>query len=266
MQRREFMRFLGHAAACSVSWPLTASAQTTSTYRLGTLGPRDPFDEKSPFGSILVRVLGQQGYTLGKNMALDARGAKGDMRAACLNCFQRNEGGQGCDAFVVTGFPVALTAKAVGIATVVAVRPRAIRWQPAWWPVWRVLEGTSPAYRTTRDDVEHQASWVLLKQGRAEHPQGRDAVEQGRPRHDAALSGVGPSRQMRRRPGSCRSALREPDDFDDAFAAMDGETPDAILMVSDSLTFLIASACSMTSPPTGCRRSMSTIFSFATAA
>ena len=32
--------------------------------------------------------------------------------------------------------------------------------------------------------------------------------------------------------------VREPDDFDGAFAAMDREKPDAILMVSDSLTTL----------------------------
>jgi putative ABC transport system substrate-binding protein len=32
--------------------------------------------------------------------------------------------------------------------------------------------------------------------------------------------------------------VREPDDFNEAFAEMDRETPDAILMVSDSLTLL----------------------------
>jgi putative ABC transport system substrate-binding protein len=32
--------------------------------------------------------------------------------------------------------------------------------------------------------------------------------------------------------------VREPDDFNDAFAAMDREKPEAILMVSDSLTLL----------------------------
>ena len=32
--------------------------------------------------------------------------------------------------------------------------------------------------------------------------------------------------------------VREPDDFNDAFAAMDREPPEAILMVSDSLTLL----------------------------
>jgi len=79
MQRREFITLLGSAAASSVCWPRAASAQTTSIFRLGTLGPRDPFDDKSPFGSILIRVLAQRGYTLGQNLAFDARGAMGDM-------------------------------------------------------------------------------------------------------------------------------------------------------------------------------------------
>ena len=69
MQRREFIALLGSTAASSGPWPLIASAQTTSkVYRLGTIGPRDPFDDKSPFGSILVRVLAERGYTLGQNL------------------------------------------------------------------------------------------------------------------------------------------------------------------------------------------------------
>ena len=79
IQRREFITLLSSTAASSVSWPLPASAQAASIYRLGTLGPRDPFDDKSPFGSILVHVLAQRGYTLGQNLTLNARGAMGDM-------------------------------------------------------------------------------------------------------------------------------------------------------------------------------------------
>jgi putative ABC transport system substrate-binding protein len=105
MQRREFITFLGSAAASSVSWPRTASAQTTSIYRLGTLGPRDPFDDKSPFGSILIRVLAQRGYTLGQNLAFDARGAMGDMRRV-PQVLQEMKADK-VEALVVTGFPVA---------------------------------------------------------------------------------------------------------------------------------------------------------------
>src|SRR6202051_1973154 len=116
MQRREFITLLGGAAASWVSWPLAAAAQTTSkVYRLGILGPRDPFDDKSPFGSILVHVLAQRGYTLGQNRALDARGAKGDMRR--VPQLLQEMKADGAEAFVVTGFPVALAAKTTGIST-----------------------------------------------------------------------------------------------------------------------------------------------------
>jgi putative tryptophan/tyrosine transport system substrate-binding protein len=119
MQRREFIALLGSTAASSGPWPLIASAQTTSkVYRLGTIGPRDPFDDKSPFGSILVRVLAERGYTLGQNLTLDARGAKGDMHRV-PQLLQEMKADK-VDAFVVTGFPVALAAKASGIPTVVA--------------------------------------------------------------------------------------------------------------------------------------------------
>src|ERR1700720_4290245 len=119
MQGREFIALLGSSGASWVSWPLTALAQTASkVYRLGTLGPRDPFDDKSPFGSILVRVLAQRGFTLGQNLALDARGAKGDMRR--MPQLLQEMKAEKLEALVVTGFPVALAAKTVGIATVVA--------------------------------------------------------------------------------------------------------------------------------------------------
>jgi putative tryptophan/tyrosine transport system substrate-binding protein len=55
-------------------------AQTSSSvYRLGTLAAGAPFGDKSPNGAILVRVLAQRGYTLGQNLAFEARGAMGQV-------------------------------------------------------------------------------------------------------------------------------------------------------------------------------------------
>jgi hypothetical protein len=66
MQRREFitlfgsapwrLRFLGRSLLRHRQRPSIASAHLAS---------QRSFDEKSPFGSILVRVLAQRGYTLG---------------------------------------------------------------------------------------------------------------------------------------------------------------------------------------------------------
>ena len=60
--------------------------------------------------------------------------------------------------------------------------------------------------------------------------------------------------------------VREPDDFGEAFAAMDRDPPDAILMVSDALTFLNRKRVFDYAAASGCRRSTNTTSSFATAA
>ena len=108
MKRREFIAGLGGAM---LAGPGTALAQTSSkVYRLGTLSPGPPFNEKSPFGAILVRVLAQRGYTLGQNLAIDARGAMGELGK--LPDILRDMKAGNVDAAVVLGFPAANAAKA----------------------------------------------------------------------------------------------------------------------------------------------------------
>jgi len=73
MLRRDFIPFL---AGALVAGSRVAIAQTPSkVYRVGTLLPGAPVDEKSPLGAILLKKLEQHGYTLGKNLAYEARGA-----------------------------------------------------------------------------------------------------------------------------------------------------------------------------------------------
>ena len=81
--RRKFLATLGGAAA----WSLAARAQqrpqdsvaqsSPRTYRLGTLTGNVPLSANSPDGTALLNALAQRGYTLGKNLAYDARGAGG---------------------------------------------------------------------------------------------------------------------------------------------------------------------------------------------
>ena len=49
--------------------------------------------------------------------------------------------------------------------------------------------------------------------------------------------------------------VRQPDDFNEAFTAMNSDMPDAILMVTDALISSIASAFSITRSSIGCRQS-----------
>lgn len=234
MQRRDFIALLGSSAASWFSCPLTAWAQITSkVYRLGTLGPRDPFDDKSPFGSILVRVLAQRGYTLGRNLALDARGAKGDMRR--VPQLLQEMKADGAATFVVTGFPVALAAKTTGIPTVVAFG--------AGDPVSTgLVQGLSrPGGNIT--GISDNATELSTKR--------LSLLKQLSPnlRRVAMLWNKDDLGMSMRYEASANAAqlvgvtvmplgVREPDDFDDAFAAMNRDPPDAILMVSDALTTL----------------------------
>jgi len=73
MLRRDFISLF----ACAViAGPRAATAQT-KVYRVGTLFPGAPLDEKSPLAVILLQKLEQHGFTLGKNLAFEARGAGG---------------------------------------------------------------------------------------------------------------------------------------------------------------------------------------------
>jgi putative ABC transport system substrate-binding protein len=233
MQRREFIALLGSTAASSVSWSPPASAQTTSVYRLGTLGPRDPFDDKSPFGSILVRVLAQRGYTLGQNLTLDARGAKGDMHRVpqLLQEMKANK----VEALVVTGFPVALAAKTVGIATVVAFGAG----DPVATGLVQSLSRPGGKITGISDNATELSTkrLSLLKQL---NPKLRRVAmlwnkdDLGMSMRYQASADVAQSVSVTVMP----LGVREPDDFNEAFAAMDREPPDALLMVSDALTTL----------------------------
>src|SRR5262249_61644320 len=73
MLRRDFISFL---AGALVAYSRDAIAQTPSkVYRVGTLLPGAPIDEKSPLGVILLKKLEQHGYALGKHLAYAARGS-----------------------------------------------------------------------------------------------------------------------------------------------------------------------------------------------
>ncbi|MGC2808842.1 MAG: ABC transporter substrate-binding protein, partial [Bradyrhizobium sp.] len=190
-------------------------------------------DDKSPFGSILVRVLAQRGYTLGRNLALDARGAKGDMRR--VPQLLQEMKADGAATFVVTGFPVALAAKTTGIPTVVAFG--------AGDPVSTgLVQGLSrPGGNIT--GISDNATELSTKR--------LSLLKQLSPnlRRVAMLWNKDDLGMSMRYEASANAAqlvgvtvmplgVREPDDFDDAFAAMNRDPPDAILMVSDALTTL----------------------------
>jgi putative ABC transport system substrate-binding protein len=234
MQRRAFITLLGGAAASAACRPRSAPAQTISrVYRLGTLSPRDPIDDKTPFGSILLRGLAQRGYTFGQNLALEAQGAMGDMRRVpqLLQDMKANK----VEALVVTGFPLALAARKAGIPTVVAFGAG----DPVVTGLVQNLSRPGGSITGISDNAT-ELSTKRMSLLRQLNPKLRRVAMLWN-RDDLGMS--------MRYEASAKAAqsvdvtvmplgVREPDDFREAFAAMNREPPDAILMVSDALTTL----------------------------
>ena len=233
MKRREFITFFGSAVAASVSGPSNSVSQNASSYRLGTLNPRDAFDEKSRFGSILIRVLAQNGYVLGQNLSFDARGAKGDMQR--LPQMLQEMKAKKVDALVVSGFPVALAAKTMGIPTVLAFGagdPVATGLVQSLFRPGGNLTGISDNAIELSTKRLSLLKLVNPKLHRVAMLWNRDDL--GMSRRYEATAKAAQSVDLIVMP----LGVREPDDFNEAFAAMDREPPDAILMVSDALTTL----------------------------
>jgi putative ABC transport system substrate-binding protein len=234
MRRREFIALLGGAAAGSAYRLPAAMAQTDSrVYRLCTLTPREPIGEKSPFGLVLIRALAQAGYTLGQNLTLDARGAQGDL-SRVPQILEEMKAGK-AEALVVIGFPVTLAAKTAGIPTVVAFG--------AGDPVATGLVHTLARPGGNITGISDNATELTTKRLsllRQANPNVRRVAmlwnkdDLGMSMRYAASAEVAQSVGIIVMP----LGVSEPDDFNDAFSAMDREPPDAILMVSDALTTL----------------------------
>jgi len=231
MLRRDFMSSL---AGALVAGSRVAIAQTRSkVYRLGTLRPGPPLDEKTPLGAILVKKLEEHGYILGKNLAFEARGAGGQLGklGEIVNSFKA----KAIDALVVGGFPTALACKAANVPTVVHVGvgdPVATHLINSLAHPGGNITGISDnaaALATKRLELIKQA---VPKVRRVAMLWNRDDLGMTM-RYDASADAA-------RSLGVIVQPLgvREPDDFDGVFEAMDHAPPDAIFMVADALTTL----------------------------
>src|SRR5215510_5884354 len=115
MRRREFVTLLLGATVV----PCDALGQAIAKiYRLGSLDPARPLSANSPDATTLLAALAERGYTLGRNLAYDARASGGDNSKLpeVLEDFKAS----GVDVIVTIGYPATLAAKTAGIATVAA--------------------------------------------------------------------------------------------------------------------------------------------------
>jgi putative ABC transport system substrate-binding protein len=231
MQRREFITLLGGAAA---AWPFAAIAQSPAkVYRIGLLSTGAALADTSPQGAPLIRGLAQHGYALGRNLAFERRGSSAQTDRLPI-LFDELVASR-VDVIITFGYPAALVAKQKGTFPTVA--------SGAGDPVSTGLVDSlaRPGGNITGiSDVSAELTpkrMELLKQM-------APTLKRVAMLWNAADLGM----TMRYRASEIGAnalgisvqplGVREPDDFEQAFSAMDREKPDAILMVTDSLTVL----------------------------
>jgi putative ABC transport system substrate-binding protein len=231
LQRREFITLLGGAAA---AWPLAARAQSPAqVYRIGLLSTGAALADTSPQGAPLIRGLAQHGYALGRNLAFERRGSSAQTDRLPI-LFDELVASR-VDVIITFGYPAALVAKQKGTFPTVA--------SGAGDPVSTGLVDSlaRPGGNITGiSDVSAELT-----------PKRMELLKQMAPtlkRVAMLWNATDLGMTMRYRASEIGAnalgisvqplGVREPDDFEQAFSAMDREKPDAILMVTDSLTVL----------------------------
>jgi len=231
MKRRDVLRLIAGAATAG---PWAARAQSsTHEFKLGTLTPAAPLDEKTPLGAILLKGLEQRGFVLGKNLSFEARAAAGQVSK--LGEIVRGMKSDGVGVIVVTGFPTALACKAEAMPTVVALGAG----DPVATHLVDSLARPGGTVTGISDDAAALSTKRLALIKQAVPKLKRIAMLWNRDDLGMTLryeASAGAAHTI----GATVQALgvREPDDFNGVFEAMDREPPDAILMVADSLTVL----------------------------
>jgi putative tryptophan/tyrosine transport system substrate-binding protein len=231
MRRRDLISALAGAV---IAGPRVAAAQNASkVYRLGTLIPGPPLDEKTPLGAILLKTLEQKGFVLGKNLTFDARGAAGQVNK--LGELVRGLKADGVDAIVAVGFPAILACKVENVPTVVA------------------YGGGDPVATHLIDSLAHPGGTItgISDNATTLSTKRLALIKQAVPKLQRVAmlwnrDDLGMSMRYEASAGAARSigvtvqalGVRAPDDFNGVFEAMDREPPDAILMVADVLTNL----------------------------
>jgi putative ABC transport system substrate-binding protein len=230
MRRREFIALVGVAVLVR----RRAVAQTGSKiYRVGFLTPVVPLSETSPQGSAFLREMAERGYHLRENLVLERRGARG--RNSDLPPLAQELAIAKADVIATIGFPPAVAAKATGIPTVAA--------SGVGDPVATGLVESLARPGGTVTGISDNATELSTKRLSLlkEIAPGLRRVAMLWNEDDLGMTlRYKASAEAAERLGVSVQALgvREPSDFEAAFAMMEREMPDAILMVADALTNL----------------------------
>src|SRR5829696_1379711 len=211
----------------------TASQPASKIYRVGLLTPTAPLADTSPFGAPLVHGLAQHGYSQGRDLVFERRGAEGHLDR--LPQLVADLVASNVDVIVAFGYPAALAIKqGTTLPAVISA---------AGDPVGTGLVDSlaHPGGNLTGiSDVAVRLSPKRLEFLKEVAPRLRrvamlwNAADLGMTLRYNASQAAAQVLGVEVQP----LGVREPDDFDEAFAAMEHERPDGILMVSDALTIL----------------------------
>jgi putative ABC transport system substrate-binding protein len=229
LKRRTLLALM---ASAPLAWPPGVRAEPKKNL-IGSLNTGGPIPDASPYGAALVKGLTKRGYTLGDNIDLLRRGA--GLHLDTLPKLVDELAASNVDVIVCFGYASAEAVKEKGSLPVVSFT--------AGDPVGTGLVKSlaQPGGMITGiSDVSAEVTPKRLQYLKDLTP-GLHRVAilyiAGDPgmtlRYRAAEAGAtaqGISIQQ--------LGVREPNDFDQAFAAMNAQMPDAILMVSDVLTNL----------------------------
>lgn len=229
MRRRDIVALL---AGTALALPGAGLAQA-KVYRVGLLSGGPPISDTSEDGAALIRDLAQRGYALGRNVLFERRGAMGHPDQ--LRQLAQDLAAAKVDVIVTWGYPAALAAHATGLPTVTAFG--------VGDPVATGLIASlaRPGGNVTgASDIASDLSAKRLELLKEAVPALRRVAMLWNADDLAMTLRYEVSASIAERLGARVQPLgvREPEDFAEAFAAMERERPDAILMVTDTLTNL----------------------------
>jgi putative tryptophan/tyrosine transport system substrate-binding protein len=240
MDRRAFLTLCGGALTGGAKSALAQSP--TKVYRAALLSTSGAVTDDSPNGKSLVAGLLRRGYAQGSNLVFDRRGADARMERLprLLDELLENQP----DVLVTFGYPAALIAKQRNTSRLAN--------QQSLVPVVAFATGDPVATGLVDSLAQPGGTITGISDVSAElTPKRMELLKQVAPslKRVAMLWNAGDLGMTMRYRASETGAkalgvsvlplgVREPDDFDQAFAAMNRDKADGILMVADSLTLL----------------------------
>jgi putative tryptophan/tyrosine transport system substrate-binding protein len=232
MRRREFITSL---ASTITAWPFVGLAQTASkVYRIGILSTDGPADAKSVFDAML-HALASHGYIPDRNIALEIRAS--GIHTEQLLQLAKDLVASKMDLIMTFSFPAAAAAK--NATTTIPIVTTEAGGDPVSLGLVKSL--SRPGGNITGvSDMAIELAPKRLELLKEMVPTLRTVAvlfnksDLGMTLRYQGVADAARTMGVRVQP----LGVREPEDFDEAFASMVRDPPDAILMVSDALTRL----------------------------